>query len=487
MKAVLTTQEWTPDLPSFGGGEVVALNVIPWKGGYKSFPSMAVYSNALTARCQGAYFARDAAAVVYNYAGDATKLYALATATYGDASRLAGGAYATAIDDFWEFTQWGQTVIATNYADAPQVITLGGANFAALGGTPPKSRHIAIVRDFVVMGNVNYGGTQYPNRVYWSALNNSADWTIAASTQCDIQDLQGDGGWVQKIIGGEYGLVFLERQVWRQTYVGSPVIFQFDLIERARGAYCPQGCIGWGNMVFFIADDGFYVIVGGAPAQPIGDGKVDKYFLNTLLTSSSYLVNAAIDPVNKVVMWAYPDGSASGFCNNIILYNWAVGKWALCQFNMETFARFASTGYTLEQLDTVSSSIDALTPSLDSRVWTGGAQSLAAFDTSHKLNTLSGTAMAATVTTGEKQLTRGRRSLVDMARPLVDGVSSSVAMRTRNILSETASAGTAVAQDAFGNCPIRSDARYHAATVTTSGAFNFIQGVEVEFNASAGR
>jgi hypothetical protein len=74
-----------------------------------------------------------------------------------------------------------------------------------------------------------------------------------------------------------------------------------------------------------------------------------------------------------------------------------------------------------------------------------------------------------------------------MARPLVDGVASSVAMRTRNILSETASTGTAVTQDAFGNCPIRSDARYHAATVTTSGAFNFIQGVEVEFNASAGR
>ncbi|HZC82388.1 MAG TPA: hypothetical protein VE222_11870, partial [Nitrospiraceae bacterium] len=160
---------------------------------------------------------------------------------------------------------------------------------------------------------------------------------------------------------------------------------------------------------------------------------------------------------------------------------------ALAQFNLETFVRFASPGYTLEGLDAVSSSLDALTPSLDSRTWTGGAQSLGAFDTSHKLNTLSGTAMSATVTTGEKQLTPGRRSRVAKTRPLVDGLSASVALRTRNILSETASTGTAVAQDAFGNCPANSDARYHSATITTSGAFNFIQGAEVEYNASAER
>ncbi|HZC81908.1 MAG TPA: hypothetical protein VE222_09375, partial [Nitrospiraceae bacterium] len=196
-KAILPIREWTPDLPNLGGGEVTALNVIPWQGSYKSFPSMAIYSNALTARCQGAYFMRDSAANVYNFAGDATKLYKLGTATYADAS---GATYATAIDDWWEFTTWGQTVIATNYADVPQVITLGGGTFSALGGSPPKARHIAVIKDFVVLGNVT-DGTAAPNRVKWSALNDSTDWTISTSTQSDEQDIQGDGGWVQKIIG----------------------------------------------------------------------------------------------------------------------------------------------------------------------------------------------------------------------------------------------------------------------------------------------
>jgi hypothetical protein len=130
-------------------------------------------------------------------------------------------------------------MIATNGADAPQVVTLGAPTSRHSPDLPPKARHIAVVRDFVVLGNVD-DGTARPNRVAWSAINNSADWAVSASTQSDIQDLQGDGGWVQKVVGGEYGLVFQERAVWKMTYIGSPVIFQFDLIERSRGALPPS-------------------------------------------------------------------------------------------------------------------------------------------------------------------------------------------------------------------------------------------------------
>lgn len=484
-RKVLPVGEWAPDMPDLGSSGITAKNVIPWPNAYKSFPSFAVQSGALNARVQGGYFARDASANVYNYAGTESKLYQqiAGSINYVDATRTVGGAYTTATDDWWEMVQWGNTVIATNYADAMQVITNGSANFAALGGSPPNARHLAVVRDFVVTGNVNYGGNSYPNRMYWSAINNSTDWTIAAATQCDIQDLQGDGGWIQKIVGGEYGLVFQERAVWKMTYVGAPVIFQFDMIERNRGAYAPQGVIGWGNMVFFLADDGFYMIVGGSAAIPIGAGKVDRFFLADLQSSYAYRINAAIDPLNKLVMWAYPgSGSTSGTCNSILIYNWAVKRWSIVQgVSMECFTRYAATGYTLEDLDAISASIDALGVSLDSRTWTGGQQSLAAFDSSHQLNTISGTAMDATVDTGEVQLTPGRRSSVMWARPLTDGNAASVTMRTRNRLADTASYGTASTQDSTGICALRSNARYHSARTTTTGAFNFIQGVELAF------
>jgi hypothetical protein len=480
---VLEVGEWKPDNPDFGNSGLAATNCVPLtpSGAYGPFPAPIVYSSALSNASQGGYFDRDSAANVYNYAGDSTKLYRLVGQTETDASRTVGGAYSTAVDDWWEMTTWGQTVIATNFTDVPQVITMGLNNFGPLGGSPPNARHVAVLRDFVVFGNVKYGGNSYPNRVYWSAINNSADYTIASATQCDIQDLQGPGGWVQKVIGGDYGLVFQERAVWRMTYVGSPEIFRFDLQERARGAFSAQSVIGWGNMVFFLADDGFYVIVGGSGAVPIGEGKIDRFFLGDLQTSYAYRMSAAIDPVRKNVMWAYPgSGAVMGIPNKILCYNWIAQQWTLISgITVEAFVRYGAQGYTLEGLDAVNTSIDALTPSLDSRVWTGGAMTLAGFDSNHKLNTFSGTPMAAMVDTGEYELNPGRKTKIQGVRPLVDGQAASVQIRIRNALGDAPSFGSSIVADTTGFCPFRTEARYASVRMTTSGSFNFIQGAEV--------
>lgn len=474
--------EWFPDRAPLGSPVSVATNVIPWADGYKSFPALSIVSNnALTAKFQGGHFARNNAATVYQYAGDATKLYVLGSAAWSDVSRLAGGAYSTAPDDWWEFIQWGETVIAVNGVnDVPQVITLGGANFAALGGSPPKARHIAIVRDFVVLGNIN-DGAAYPSRVRWSGINNSTSWTVSATTQADYQDLQGEGGWIQKIIGGEYGTIFQERAIWRMTYIGSPEIFQFDLIEKNRGVFAPQSVVAWGNMRFFLADDGFYQITGSSSAEPIGDGKVDRYFLNDFQVGNQHLITAIIDPVNKLVLWAYPGaGFTANTTNQILVYNWVYKKWSLITQTIEGFSRYASEGYTLESLDNLSSSIDALTTTLDSRTYTGGAQILSAFNSSHYAGTFTGSAMAATVDTGEVELTRGGRSAVQEVRPLVDGNAASITVGTRNLVSDSVTWGSAISQNASGFCPARTNANFHRFRVTTSGSFNFIQGLKVE-------
>jgi hypothetical protein len=473
--------EWLPDRAPLGVPVSTATNVIPWVDGYKAYPSFAVLStNALTARFQGGIFGKDTASNTYDYAGDATKLYSLSTAgAWADVTRVAGGAYGTTSTQWWEFAQWGNTVIATNLADAPQVITLAGANFAALGGSPPKAAHIGIVRDFVVLGNVN-DGTAEPNRVQWSAINNSASWAVSATTQADYQDLQGDGGFVQKVIGGQFGLVFQERAVWKMTYVGTPEIFQFDMLEQSKGAFAPQGVVAWGNMVFYLADDGFYVIVNGGASQPIGDGKVDKYFLSNYATGNAHRITTAIDPTNKLVMWSFPSTNSGGTPDYILVFNWQHKKWSVLSQSLEGFTRYATTGYTLEGLNNINSSIDALTTSLDDRAYTGGVTSLGAFNTSHTLGTFTGSVMAGTIDTGEVELNAAQRSTVQEVRPLVDGQAASVTIGTRNLLSDNVTWGTAIAQNASGFCPARTNANFHRFRVTTSGAFNFAQGVKIK-------
>lgn len=472
--------EWLPDQVELGNpGATVAKNVIPWVGNsYKSFPALTALSSAIPTRAQGSAYARNKDGNVYQFVGTDTKLLQLFGTSFSDVTRTSG-AYTTGVDEWWEFVQWGDTMLATNYGDAVQTISLGSANFTALAGSPPKARHIAVVRDFVVLGNVN-DGTAYPSRVQWSGINNNELWTPSLTTLSDYQDIQ-DGGWVQKIVGGEFGLVFMDRSIHRMTFSGYPTIFQFDEIEKARGAYTPQSVIRFGSVCFYISDDGFYATAGAGESVPIGDGKVDRYFFNDLETFYAYRINAAIDPINKLVLWAYPgSGSTNGLCNKIIIYNIVRRKFSFIEVDTEILPRFASDGYSLEDLDAINSSIDALTPTLDSRVWTGGDQVLSAFDSSHRLGTFSGTAMDATVETAEGQHFPGFRSHVTEVRPVVDGNSATVTVGSRNLLSASESFGSAVSQNVSGTCPVRSNARYHRYRVSTTGAFNFIQGVEVK-------
>jgi hypothetical protein len=79
------------------------------------------------------------------------------------------------------------------------------------------------------------------------------------------------------------------------------------------------------------------------------------------------------------------------------------------------------------------------------------------------------------------------RSNVVWARPLTDGNAATVTMRTRNRQADTATYGSASSQDSTGICAVRSNARYHAARVATTGAFNFIQGVELKFTSEGER
>jgi hypothetical protein len=380
--------EYTPDLPILGNqGSPNINNAIPQPAGYKQLNSLSAYSSALTAYCRGAFTGKDTAGNVDSYSGDATKLYRLVGTTMTDSSK--GGGYSCASDSFWEFAQFANAIVASNFDDTPQTLTLGNSTFADLTGTPPKFRHVGVggpAGSFLIVGNTNDAvDGAVPYRVRWPGLNTITSWTVSATTQADFQDLASVDGWVQAIVGGEVTYVFQERSINRMTYVGSPQIFQFDKVESARGALAPRGVLGVGSMIFFIADDGFYMSIGGQ-SLPIGAGKVDKFFLNDLNSSYLHRVTTAAIPDDKVVIWSYPgSGSTDGTPNKCLLYNWESKKWCPAGFNHELIYRAQSIGVTLDGLDALGyTNLDTVPFSLDSKVWMGGKLQLAAFDTSHK-------------------------------------------------------------------------------------------------------
>lgn len=482
--------EWLPDLPFFDNeGARVAKNVIPDIRSYRPFPQLTDYTNSLANQVKGAIIARDSAGNYYNYAGDLTRLYSLTNLTWTNVTALAGD-YNTAAEDYWEFTQFGNVVIAVNGANAnvPQAISVGAANFAALSGGPPRAKHVASIRDFVVMGNISASATS-PQMVRWCAINNATSWTPDAATLADFQELPGDGGHVQKVVGGEYGVIFQERAIYRMDWAGSPTIFQFNKVHTNIGTLAPQSVVSYRNFIFFLSEDGFYMF-DGSDVKPIGQNKVDRTFFADLDSNYSYRIHAVIDPVRKIVAWGYPGiGNDGGNCNNVMIYSWGADRWARVEdVSLEFLFRHATTATTLDNLDTINTSLDLLQLSFDSYQFSGGNYQLGAFKDDHRLAVFNGSAMAATVETGEYQFNRGKDGItyITEVRPITEGMTltANISIATRITNTETATYATAVAPGSSGFASVRSVARYHRFKLETdTGApFDHLQGIDVTGN-----
>lgn len=466
--------EFAPDSADLNQNvATVANNVLPGPGKYLPILDISSQSNALTAACKGAVTMEDTAGNNYTFAGDATALYSISGVTVTDESQVSGY---TSNSEYWSFIKWDDQVIAAKYGDTPQVLSLGSSTFADLSGTPPQCRTMAVVRDFVVMGNT-YDTTDgdQPNRVWWSGFQDETGWT-PGTNQSDKRNLEGVGGKVQAIVGGEYGLVVMESSIWRMDYVGVPTVWEFNEIEPGRGTPSPKSVVKQGSDVYYYGQDGFYVVKEGTESVPIGAGKVDTWFADHVNTGYFENVIGAVDNARSLIVWAFPsDDSAQGVPDRLIIYSYKYQKWTTATVDSQYIFSGATTALTLEDLDAYGT-LDTLEASLDSAIWQGGVLQLSAFDTSNQLAFFTGDALAGVIETGEFGDV-SRETQITEIRGLIDG-SYTITLSTRDDLADSEVWGSAVSPSSYkGVCDFRSVSRYHRARMTTSGNFTQALGI----------
>lgn len=476
--------EYLPDHPPLNNpGTTNVLNVVPSPGGYRPFYAQSVVSDALTARAQGATSARDKNSQTYIFAGDSAALYELTSTSFTDISDVGG--YTTNDDDMWDFTQFNDIVIATNFVDPVQKYELDvDSTFSEMAASAPKARYCSRIRDFVVLGNIN-DGTLRPNRVQWSPFDDpTGDWTVSSTTQADYQDLNAEGGWIKRIVGGEYGVIFQERAIWRMTYVGDDIVFQFDEVETGRGTQAPLSVVKIGNIIFYLGNDGFYLF-NGSSSTPIGENKVNKAFFSDLDANYIHRVSAALDARENVVYVAYPgSGSTDGTLNKMLAFSLTQNRWApIDQTDTPVHLLFNpfSSGFDLDSLDTpFPGGVDSVGFSVDSSAFTGGRIQLAAIDNDNKLAYFSGDALDATLETGETRFGAGASTVFEV-RPIVEGFDTlTITPKARTGTNDNYTSGTASSpRSNNGSAHMRSRGQYHRFLVTATGGFDTGQGVDV--------
>ena len=475
--------EWLPDQSDLtNGGATVAKNVISTVKGYRPFQDLAPLSAAADSRIRGLVGTKATNGTINLFAGNGTKLLKYNNSTTALDNVSKSGNYAVSDVEQWRFVQFGNDLIAAGSTSTIlQKYTLGSSSLFADVSGAPSAKFLTVIKDFVVTANVKYSSTDYPRQVRWSQINDASTWTIG-SNQADVQELA-DSGFITGLIGGQSGVVLCEKGIFRMDYVGTPLIFTFQKVSSHGCAYAHSSADLGPNKVFYLSQDGFFMF-NGVESLPIGADKVDLFFAEDVSPNYTDRISCVIDPINQVVCWSYSSvASIDGNPDKIIMYNYAANRWSLAEISHEFIGQISSPPQTLEGVAAISASLDTLGISLDSPVFAGGQFAFAASKAS-KVQTFSGSNLAATLETTEFEPATMRRSLVKGVTPIVTKGSSEptltvqVGSRSQQTVEPTFTTASSLNSD--NSCPVRSNGRYHRVRVNASGNWRYALGVDID-------
>jgi len=271
---------------------------------------------------------------VETYVGTKTKLYQVHEGSWEDVSIAAGyGDESVDLPRVWDFTSWGDDIIAVNYADQPQrkqvqsgvpdtlfsnfITTTGGGT----SGELPYARYCAVVGAQLILADINPTSYSdgFPFSIWASSILDPEKFFVADyDTQSAIFSLIAQPGAVTGIVGGEYGIVFKRNSVWRMSYVGLPVVFEFDALSIGQGTPFPRSIVPVDKDVYFWGNGGIFRVNAGSDVQRISGGRVEKlifddkyeefslkadYTSDTVFNES--LVQGAYDAYTGLVWWYY--------------------------------------------------------------------------------------------------------------------------------------------------------------------------------------
>lgn len=505
---------WLPDQHEFQNpGALTATNVFPGIRGYRPIPQLQAFSSetATGAAIRGLASFKDTNGALRNYVGVNGGI----EQTGSDGATLVGvspPSVALLDSHQWAFITFGDNIIAAGGTANPLFIkplSSGSATSFAPLIDSPQAKYLTVVQNFVVAANTadNVLG---PFQVQWSELDpafpdeaGSRYWYDAGSsgtavdalvTQADSQAIA-DAGVITGIVGGESGVVFLERAIVRMEYVGSPLVFTFRKVETNHGCSFPGSIIALGpNRVFYLGRDGFYIF-NGAQAIPIGAEKVNQFFFDDFNTGLADRMSATVDPTGTNIIWSYPSNqSPNGDPDRLIIFNHVTKSWSYCELGPHDMVGFIRTqSASVDGAEFIGNLDTDFDVSFDSPIFKGGAFLLSAAKDS-KVQTFTGTPMSAVLETSEFEPSLNQRSVIHKVVPYVTApsgldastITAQVFSRSRQTDAPTGKTGSPL--NAANFCPVRANGRYHRVRLSIAETdWRYALGVDVESTQAGGR
>lgn len=464
---VVNFDEWLPDQPDDIGMYDV-INAIPIARGYHSIKSpetIVALPGGITGDVISLFGVRDSAEGEQFFIASSTEVWwSDAGSVFADAT---GAAFTVPSGKYPKFVDFGERVVmstssATSGLRLQSFILGTDTTFSELDAAAPYADHIAVVRDFIMVGNVYDGTNLHKARIQWCGINDPTTWGQDTAAQSDWQDVP-DVGECVGLVGGEYAVAFFEQGIVRIDYAGPPTLFNFDAIVGAPGCVAAGSVVTFTGASFWLSSNGFWRF-DGSQATPIGLEKVDDWFYDNVYIRDLKLIRSAVDPVHGVIFWLFPIGEG-GNLNAGLIYHPILDKWA----------RFVSAD-VITSFAQIPSPVDIWNdaPNGGDRLYVK-TNVLGYIDDSSNFKTLTGnTFFSGTFETGDIQLNPGGRAMMTRVQPMVDcdGTSLTVAVGYRNNFRESATFDPSTVAASDGTFPVRRDARFHRVKIAVGGVWD---------------
>ena len=367
--------------------------------------------------------------------------------------------------------------------------------FAAVSGAP-NPRDIIVTRGFLVGIHFRRGASptdRIRTGVTWSASGDPENWidpvadpTGALAVLRGETQLEG-GGRLQRIIPGVNGadaIIFGQSKIWRMSFIGSPSVWDFQIIHEDEGTPVPTSVVSDGSFIYFMGRRG-WMRTDGANVTPIGAGKVDRAFIGNDVLDQRFEVDGATllelniglraaisaDPfTDRMVFWTYQAQTDSGlldlitdtgdtivtdqgdilqvsnksdFNDTLLVFNEVTGRWGNAKVGLLAIGRVETFRTRLDAPRFVGLDVDL---------------NLVAFETIENVSET----FAAFFESAEGVGPVNNRVTISKVWPYVDSANCTVSLLTREKLSDPQTQAVAIGIDGDASVPIDDSGRFVA-------------------------
>jgi hypothetical protein len=469
--------KYLPDLPDhMSDGLLSVSNAYPMTRAWRPVGQWVGNTSPLPSPCLGAASFVSPTGYAAIIAGTSTGLY---RQTAGGWQLLQSG-FSVPPDGRWRFAQFGGLAICTDQTDAMVKVNIDTGVVSLLGGAPPRVQTLAVVQNFLVGGIVD-GDTA---TIAWCGENNAEFWQYG-QRKSDY-NIFPDGGAVNGILGGEFGLILQRNAIRRMSYVGGNILFRLDKIASNVGCVTVHSVAQYGELGFWYSDSGFKMW-DGASIRSIGFEQVDATFAALYGVADWPKMSAAIDGPRNMVFWS--------MAGKIWGYNWLLESWTVVDYNAQIITGGYTKTVTVDEQDPAVGVPDDILEnvgllSFDDPSFNGGAPRFYVFNSSNALGSFAGANMAASWGMRNVELVDGRDVRLRRVRPMTDAVAGLT--YTANVKQRLGDAGAninATVLNSTGEMPVRARGRYakQSFAIAAGQAWTYCQGVDIKAARGAAR